>query len=404
VTSRDAELGQSSGEGHILDRLQREIRTEIDSISFFGPTAGLAFRAAAAGVLAILAAMAINLDNPYWAGITAFGMLQQDVAATLSRSFDRALGTIAGAALGYVVAATVANHLIFSLLCVAIVTLTLYAQPRVEHSYAVLLVGVTSLLVMFGSLSKPDAALSLAVYRGLEIIVGVAAACLIDVLVAPERGHRETGPPKPGVFSTPVDVDLLVISISGGLAIASVPTVWNGLELPGLDQTPITTFVIMMAIQRDPRWTATTRAFGCLAGGAYGLLCLGILGDSVFLWIGLLFLGLYLSAYVLHRRGDASYVGHQAGVAIIFAMADGLAPSPDILPAMDRLVGIFGGIVLVTVFQSLVSPAVRRCVLAFVQPSLPDEPAARELSAAVAASATLSASSRDNQSGGEPEE
>ena len=114
--------------GHIFERLGRESRTEIRSISFSGATAGLAFRTALAGVLAIAVAMAINLDAPYWAGITAFGMLQRDVTATLSRSFDRVLGTIAGAALGYVGAAIVADHVIFSTLCVA--SLASRSMPR----------------------------------------------------------------------------------------------------------------------------------------------------------------------------------------------------------------------------------------------------------------------------------
>jgi hypothetical protein len=358
-----------SGFVQTVERLEREIRTEIGSVSFSGLTAGLAFRSASAGVLAIMVAMALDLGNPYWAGITAFGMLRQDVAATLSRSFDRVLGTIAGAALGYVVAAFVADHLIFSAICVVIVSFTLYALTRVNHSYAVLLTGVTSLLVMFGSLSAPDAAYSIAVYRGLEIIVGVAAASLVDMLLAPDRGKPNKDPPKPGVFSKPVDLDQLIISITAGLAIASVPSVWNAFELPGLDQTPITAFVIMIAIQRDPRWVAATRAFGCLAGGAYGLLCLGVIDDSLLLWMGLMFLGLYLSGHVLHRGGEASYLGHQAGVAVILAMAEGMAPSVDILPAIDRLVGIFGDIVLVAVFQNLLSPLVRWCVLAVVRPA-----------------------------------
>jgi uncharacterized membrane protein YccC len=357
-----------SGSRHLFERLGRESRTEVDSLTFSGVTAGLAFRAALAGVLAILVAMAINLDDPYWAGITGFGMLQRDVTATLSRSFDRVLGTIAGAALGYVVAATVADHVIFSTICVAIVSFTLYAQARVDHSYAVLLVGVTSLLVMFGSLSTPDAALSLAVYRGLEILVGVTAASLVDMLLGPDRFYPQKGPAKPGVFSTQVDEDQLVIAITAGLAIASVPSIWNSLELPGLGQTPITAFVIMIAIRRDPHWTAATRAFGCLVGGAYGLLCLGIIDDSLFLWVGLLFLGLYVSGHILHRNGEASYMGHQAGVAVILAMVEGNAPSVDILPAIDRLVGIFGGIVLVAGFQNLLSPLVRWCVLAVVRP------------------------------------
>ncbi|GLS19460.1 hypothetical protein GCM10007874_24770 [Labrys miyagiensis] len=351
-----------------FERLGREIRTEIGAISLSGATAGLAFRAALAGVLAVVVALAAHLDNPYWAGITAFGLLQQDVAATLSRALDRVLGSIAGAVLGYVAAATVAHHAVFTGLCAVIVSFTLYGQARMDHSYAVLLVGVTALLVMFGSLSTPDAALDLAVYRGLEIIVGVAVASFVDIMLAPQRGDAAKGAPKPGIFSRPVDVDQLVIAISAGLAIASVPSVWTSLELPGLGQTPITAFVIMIAMRRDPQWTAATRAIGCLAGGAYGLLCLGLVGDSLFLWLGLLFLGLYLSGHVLHRQGDASYAGQQAGVAAIIAMVAGEAPSADILPAIDRLVGIFGGIVLVSLFQILLSPAVRWCVLRIVQP------------------------------------
>jgi uncharacterized membrane protein YccC len=88
------------GPENTFTRLVREIKIEIGSLSLSGPTAALASRAALAALLAIIVAMAINLDNPYWAGITAFGMLQKDVTATLSRSFDRVLGTVAGAVLG----------------------------------------------------------------------------------------------------------------------------------------------------------------------------------------------------------------------------------------------------------------------------------------------------------------
>jgi uncharacterized membrane protein YccC len=359
----------TTGLSGIFTRLGRESGSEIRAIAFSGPAARLAFRASLAGVLAIVVAMALHLDNPYWAGITAFGMLQHDAAATLSRSLDRVFGTIAGAALGYLVSATVADHLIFSAIAGLIVTFTLYAQARVDHSYAVLLVGVTALLVMFGSLLTPGVALTIAVYRGLEIVVGAIIASVVDIMLAPDLDHQQQRPLKPGVFSKPVDVDLLVIAITAGLAIASVPSVWIGLEQPGLGQTPITAFVIMIAIQRDPHWTAATRAAGCIAGGAYGLLCLGIINDSFFLWISLLFLGLYLSGHILHRQGEASYVGHQAGVAVILAMAEGLAPSPDILPAIDRLVGIFGGILLVALFQLLFSPLVRQCVVAVLRSS-----------------------------------
>lgn len=330
---------------------------------------GWRFVQALAGTLAIVVAMALDLDAPFWAGITAFGMVQHDVSATLLRSLDRVLGTIAGAVLGYIGAASVADHTIFFILCMTVTSFVLYAQARVEHGYAVILLGATFLLVMFGSLSMPNSALSLAVYRGLEISVGVAAASFADILLASGRVHWGGSQPKPGLFSRPIDVDQMVVALTVGIAVASVPTIWDGLELPAIDQTPITAIIIAIAIQRDPQWTAVLRILGCCIGGVYGLLCVHIVGEWFILWLTLLFLGLYVSSHVLQRRGDASYMGHQAGVAVILAMVEGLGPSTSILPAIDRLVGIFGGIVLVTVFQVLLAPVVRRSVLAAVQPT-----------------------------------
>jgi uncharacterized membrane protein YgaE (UPF0421/DUF939 family) len=354
----------------IIERLEWEIGAEIGSLSLSGVTAQLAFRSALAATLSILIAVAIHLDAPFWAGITAFGMLQSDMAATLSRSLDRVLGTVTGAVLGYFGTASVGDHTVFFVLCTTVVSSALYTQARVQHSYAVLLMGVTFLLVMFGSLSMPESALNLAVYRGLEVTLGAVVASVVDILLAPDSGNGVPGKvlSKPGVFSLPIDVDQLTVALSGGLAIASVPIVWTSLRLPGLGQTPITAIVIFIAIQRDPQWTAIMRIVGCLIGGAYGLLSLAIVSDFFALWAGFLFLGLYIAGHVLQRRGEASYMGHQAGVSVILAMAVGLAPSTDILPAIDRLVGIFGGILWVTVFQMLFALMIRRCILAVMQP------------------------------------
>jgi uncharacterized membrane protein YccC len=352
--------------GGIARRLISAIQLEVASVTVTGPVAQLAFRTALAGTIAILIAMAVDLDAPYWAGITAFGMIQHDMSATLSRSFDRVLGTILGAILGYV-GACIPGRSAFFVLSMLMVSFTLYAQARVNHGYAVVLMGATFLLVMFGSLSAPDLALSLAVYRGLEIIVGVVAAGVVDILLVPDRLHGGGEAPKPGLFSGPIDEDQLVIALTGGIAVASVPAIWSGLELPGIGQTPITAIIIAIAFQRAPQWTAILRIIGCFIGGAYGLLWIPLAGESFILCLGSLFLGLYLSGHVLQRKGDASYAGHQAGVAVILAMVDGLGPPSSILPAIDRLVGIVGGVVLVSISQTLVAPVVRRCVLAAAQ-------------------------------------
>src|SRR5271156_5582158 len=73
---------------------------------------------------------------------------------------------------------------------------------------------------------------------------------------------------------------LIVVAVSGGVAIAMIPIIWETLQLPGLGQTPITAFVIMTAMRHEPGWKAATRAFGCLLGGLYGLVAMSWIGGA----------------------------------------------------------------------------------------------------------------------------
>ena len=99
-------------------------------------------------------------------------------------------------------------------------------------------------------------------------------------------------------------------------------------------------------------------------GGLYDLFCMHFVDDNILLWLVLLFAGLYVASHVKHGGGDAAYSGHQAGVAVILSMVEGLAPSPDILPAINRLVGIIGGMVVVVAAQALIAPLVGRAIAA----------------------------------------
>jgi hypothetical protein len=100
--------------------------------------------------------------------------------------------------------------------------------------------------------------------------------------------------------------------------------------------------------------------------GAYGLLSMRFVGDDFAVWILLLFGGLYVCCYVKERDGEASCTGHQAAVAVIMSMVQGLAPSQDILPAIERLVGMIGGIVVVVVAQAVAAPLVARAISAIL--------------------------------------
>jgi uncharacterized membrane protein YccC len=128
------------------------------------------------------------------------------------------------------------------------------------------------------------------------------------------------------------------------------------LELPALGQTPITAFVVMTAMRSDPRLKALARLIGCCIGGLYGIAAIGIVGDAFVPWLAWLIIGLYVAGFLQHGGGDAGYVGQQAAVALLMAMVTGPAASPDILPAIDRLTGIAGGIVFISFVMAMLDP------------------------------------------------
>jgi uncharacterized membrane protein YccC len=341
-----------------LTRLTGDLAGDFRELTLTGPRANAALRSALATVVAVLIALALHLDNPYWAGISGVVLVQSDRAATLLRSVDRIIGTVIGAAVGYFGAGLAQDHLAFLMLAGGFTAFTIYGQERVEHGYAVLLSGITVVLILFGTLAEPGKALDLAVYRGLEILVGVFVACAIDYALAPAAQLDAPLPPKPGIFVRPIDHELAAVAITGGIAIALIPLVWETLDLPGLGQTPVTAFVILVALRQEPGWRALTRTAGCLFGGLWGLAAMHIVGSAFFPWVLTLFIGLYVAAHINQGKGDAAYVGMQAGIAIVVSMVQGQGASDDIAPAINRLVGVFGGVIVVSICQPLLAPLV----------------------------------------------
>jgi uncharacterized membrane protein YccC len=344
-----------------LARLTDDLAGDLRALTLTGPRANAALRSAIATTLAVLVALALHLDNPWWAGISGVVLVQSDRAATVARSVDRVIGTMIGAMIGYLGAGLAEDHLAFLALAGGCTGFAIYAQERAEHGYAFLLSGITIVLIMFGALAAPGTALDLAFYRGFEILVGVCAACAVDYTLA-EPATLAAVIPKPGIFTGPVDRELAAIAIAGGIAIALIPLIWETLDLPGLGQTPITAFVILVAIRQEPGWRALTRAVGCLLGGLWGLAAMHVVGGSFVPWLFMLFIGLYLAAHINLGRGDAAYVGMQAGIAIVIAMVQGQGASPDMASAINRLVGIFGGVLVVSLCQPLIVPLVRRLI------------------------------------------
>jgi uncharacterized membrane protein YccC len=141
-----------------------------------------------AAVLALLAALWLDLPRPYWAMATVYITSQPLAGATSSKALYRVLGTLVGAT------ATVAlvPNLIDApeLLCLAMalwVGLCLYLSllDRQPRGYAFMLAGYTVALIGFPAVADPGGIFDTALARVEEITLGIVCATLVSTIVLP---------------------------------------------------------------------------------------------------------------------------------------------------------------------------------------------------------------------------
>jgi uncharacterized membrane protein YccC len=136
--------------------------------------------------LALFVAFWLDLDNPFWAGISAAVMCQPQLGASLRKGWFRMVGTVIGATMVVVLTACFPQDRVAFLsllalwggLCVFVATLF-----RNFASYAASLAGYTAIIIaadVLGATGGPsDAVFMVAVWRATEICIGIACAGVV---------------------------------------------------------------------------------------------------------------------------------------------------------------------------------------------------------------------------------
>ena len=136
--------------------------------------------------LALFVAFWLDLDNPFWAGISAAVMCQPQLGASLRKGWFRMVGTVIGATMIVVLTACFPQDRVAFLsllalwggLCVFVATLF-----RNFASYAASLAGYTAIIIaadVLGATGGPsDAVFMVAVWRATEICIGIACAGVV---------------------------------------------------------------------------------------------------------------------------------------------------------------------------------------------------------------------------------
>jgi uncharacterized membrane protein YccC len=351
-----------------LAELAEAIRGEMAELTLSGPRARQATTAALAVGTAVTLALALRLDDPWWAGISAFVCTQATRPQSLQKGGLRIMGTVTGAGLGFVLVPWAAyDSAATMLLLFAAGALAIAGALLSPHGYAWLLGGITAVMVTLGALDDPMNALPIAFYRAAEIVLGTATTVMMArILLPPGIGAELAAPGWHSLLG--VNWHVLSHATRTGAAIAAVPLVWRQLELPNLSQMAISIGAVMavpvLSGVPDQDMAAIVqrvlqRATGCALGGGLGVLLLASSLSQAFVpWLLLLMGGIWITMQVQTGRHGISGVGVQAAVALILALVQGWGQPASLLPALDRIAGMFGAIGLLLVVNLLLGPPI----------------------------------------------
>jgi uncharacterized membrane protein YccC len=354
---RTASGGRAIGEALYRDLLD---------VRWSGQRATTCFVTAISVTVATTLAMVLHLDDIWWATISGFMATQATTPASLRKGVLRIIGTVAGA--GAVVLLSpllVDDPVLVTLLIFIASTVGILGLLVSPHGYAWLLAAITVDMVLMNLLSDPYSTLEVAASRTAEVAVGTGAAMLVSVLAALE----ETEPPAdthPG-WGHLLDAQWPATehAMRAAIAVAMVPWVWAWLHVPSDAQIAITITAVMalpalgtdlQADQQKILERSAHRIIGCFLGGIVGLLCLAASIENFLPWMLVLCAGVWITAHIQASQLGTSYIGTQAGVVFISTLVQGPGPPDSILPGVERLAGIIGGLCILTGVNLLTMP------------------------------------------------
>ena len=147
------------------------------------------FKVLLAAFLTLWLAMRLELPQPRTAMITVFIVMQPQSGQVFAKSFYRFLGTLAGSAMMVALIALFAQNTELFLGSLAIwvgICSAGAARCRNFRAYGFVLAGYTAAMVGLPALAHPDGAFMAAVWRVLEISLGILCSTLVSAAILPQ--------------------------------------------------------------------------------------------------------------------------------------------------------------------------------------------------------------------------
>jgi uncharacterized membrane protein YccC len=310
--------------------------------------------------------------------ISAFRVTRSSLAMSLATGATRVAGSTIGAVTGVVVLGLFAYDqpaFCASLFVLAWLALFGFATSRFGNAW--LFFGITANLVMLMALEQPQIGFAMAVDRVIDVAIGTAAAFIVAMLLPdprPVAGALLAGgtPPPPMPFWTrrnkaaferwlEENWPVVMHATRGGVIVMLLPFVAHYLAPLSSTQVGVTAVAVMsipttairdadgrMIVERSAH-----RVIGCVLGALLGLVFVKASGSDFPLWLGLLMAGTWLGSQVQSGTTGISYIGTQAGIALLMTLVQGQGPAQSVAPGFTRLVGMTAGLVLLLVVSMI---------------------------------------------------
>jgi len=146
-----------------------------------------------ASILGFISALALGIENPYWAAMPPWVVAQATRGLTWERSVLRLLGTVIGAAFGLTVIQVTREPIALILaLGIWIAGCAFTAQVlRGVHAYGALLCGMTAAVVLCPAFLDPNHTRELALARIECTLIGVVFASLLPGMLSPDSRRSD---------------------------------------------------------------------------------------------------------------------------------------------------------------------------------------------------------------------
>ena len=327
-------------------RAEKALLSDVDQQAF----------ATATGVLAaVYIALMMGLDEPYWAALSVMMIANTDRDALVTKGILRVLSTLIGVSVGFVVAQWMEGLVIQQALLVgAAAAVGTYGKQRSVYSYAWFYGGLTFMLIMLFSMVQPQDLYSFAHYRCYEIVIGVVCGTLSSWALGPNAGELHARLKAQAVAVSAENA--LRQSLIAGLGAIIIIVVWSQFNLPQLPQVLISSLIVVDNDPNAARHKGWQRILGCGAGGAAGLVVIGLDATDEIWWAVMLFLGIFSFARVHLAKTPNAYIGTQSAIAYIITLIDP-GPPTSLFPPVDRLTGIVIGVSIMTTVVWALNPA-----------------------------------------------